>query len=495
MGIKRYFANKDNTITNAYTNNLLTRGTGSNMGASDILEAFVIHGQTSASIDAANAEQSRIIIQFPIDELTTDISNGVVPSSSLEYRLKLYNAPHAGTTPLSYSLKVEMLSQDWTEGRGLDMENYSDLGSSNWINRQIGSAWTNNGGQTHAGAINSSSYFFSLGTEDIDLDLNFAVSQWRSGAKSNYGLLLRNTDAAVSGTEGSFYTKKFFGRDSEYYFKRPVLEVRWDSGRKDNRGNFSVSSSALPDADNVNTLYLYNQSRGKLVNIPRIGTGVGETKNTLAVSIYSEKSNTATPITITDPNSGQLVTSVTGGILTENGIRHVSGTYTASLACTSTETILYDVWYSGSTQFYTGTFSPEQTSPLSLIYDTQYVTTITNLHSSYIKGQKPRLRVFARQKDWSPTIYTVATSEIVPTVINDAYYQLFRSIDNMEIIPFGTGSYNFTRLAYDVSGNYFDLDTSFLEPGYSYGIQFVYFLEGGYREQPEIFKFRVEEED
>ena len=65
----------------------------------------------------------------------------------------------------------------------------------------------------------------------------------------------------------------------------------------------------------------------------------------------------------------------------------------------------------------------------------------------------------------------------------------------MKIIPFGTGSYNFTRLAYDVSGNYFDLDTSFLEPGYLYGIQFVYHLQGDYREQPEIFKFRVEEEN
>ena len=36
MGIKRFYATKDNTITNAYANNLTTRGTGSNMGASDI---------------------------------------------------------------------------------------------------------------------------------------------------------------------------------------------------------------------------------------------------------------------------------------------------------------------------------------------------------------------------------------------------------------------------------------------------------------------------
>ena len=45
MAIKKYIAEKDNTITNAFESNLSTRGTGSNMGASDILEVFSIYGQ------------------------------------------------------------------------------------------------------------------------------------------------------------------------------------------------------------------------------------------------------------------------------------------------------------------------------------------------------------------------------------------------------------------------------------------------------------------
>ena len=59
MGIKRYYATQENTITNAFKDNLITRGTGSNMGASDILEVFVIHGQTGAAITAGNAERTR----------------------------------------------------------------------------------------------------------------------------------------------------------------------------------------------------------------------------------------------------------------------------------------------------------------------------------------------------------------------------------------------------------------------------------------------------
>ena len=38
MAIKRYIANADNTITNAYKEDFNTRGTGSNMGQADILK-------------------------------------------------------------------------------------------------------------------------------------------------------------------------------------------------------------------------------------------------------------------------------------------------------------------------------------------------------------------------------------------------------------------------------------------------------------------------
>ena len=111
MGIKKYYSNKDNTITNAFKASLITRGTGSNMGASDILETFVIHGQTSASIDAANAEQSRIIIQFPINSIQSDISSGILPSEtgSIKFHLNLYNAPHGSSTPEDFGKSIMIL--------------------------------------------------------------------------------------------------------------------------------------------------------------------------------------------------------------------------------------------------------------------------------------------------------------------------------------------------------------------------------------------------
>ena len=65
------------------------------------------------------------------------------------------------------------------------------------------------------------------------------------------------------------------------------------------------------------------------------------------------------------------------------------------------------------------------------MYDRVYLTTITNLDDSYAKGQKPRLRVFVRDKNWQPNIYTVANAA-VETTIEDAYYRIFRSIQSRD---------------------------------------------------------------
>ena len=155
MAIKKYFATKDNTITNAFKGNLTTRGTKANMGASDILETFVIHGQTSASLNtvtpsstnAVNAEQTRFIIQFPVSSIQSDITASLLPedTSSIKYMLNVYNAAHGESTPLSYSLDICMLNEPWNEGRGLDMDNYTDLGASNWLSASSGVLWTTTG--------------------------------------------------------------------------------------------------------------------------------------------------------------------------------------------------------------------------------------------------------------------------------------------------------------------------------------------------------------
>lgn len=490
MAIKRYFLTKDNTITNAFESNLITRGTGSNMGASDILETFVIHGQTSASIDATSAEQARVLLEFDMDALLSDISTGLVPSSSVEYRLKMFNAPHGNTTPLSYSLNLHMVNAAWTEGNGLDMDNYSDMGESNWLNSRDGTAWGITGSDYLTGEGYFTSSFLSGGLEDYDVNIDFAIDKWRSEENTNYGFVLKHTDPVISGTLGSYYTKKFFGRTSDFFLKRPYIEARWNSSRKDNRGSMIISSSLAGASDNLNNLYLYNSIRGQLKDIPGLEHG----SQYILVSFYSASAGVPTGSSLLVVNSsGDEVRNITGGLLVENG-SNVTGVYSCSFAFTSSFDTICDVWHSGSLQFFTGSYDPESLTAGELLYNDEYITSITNLQSKYFKTAKPTLRTFVRNKNWDPNIFTVATSDIKPTIIDSAYYRLYRTVDNMEIVPYGTGSSQETLMSYDVSGNYFDLDMNFLEPGYSYGLQFLYYINGQYKEQPEIFKFKVEEE-
>ena len=109
--------------------------------------------------------------------------------------------------------------------------------------------------------------------------------------------------------------------------------------------------------------------------------------------------------------------------------------------------------------------------------------------------ENARFRLFVREKGWKPNIYSKASTQIENTVVDSAYYKIYRTIDNYDVIPYGTGSTNHTKISYDVSGSYFDLDMNLLEKGYSYGIKVVYYLNGKYVEQPDTFKFRVDEHE
>ena len=103
MAIKRYLASKDNTITNAFKIDLLTRGTGSNMGASDILETFSIYGQQTTS----SAELSRILIEFPIEKISSDRGDNNIPASgSVKFYLRMFNARHSEQLPRNFTFHI-----------------------------------------------------------------------------------------------------------------------------------------------------------------------------------------------------------------------------------------------------------------------------------------------------------------------------------------------------------------------------------------------------
>ena len=209
--------------------------------------------------------------------------------------------------------------------------------------------------------------------------------------------------------------------------------------------------------------------------------------------------------------------NVTGGKIS-------TGIYTASLATTAAATPLtrlFDVWHDAglnsaadadgghvggfnSIQYKTGSITPKSFYTYNTNPSDKYVSSISNLRSTYSREETARFRLFIREKDWSPTIYSRATREIQPSILESASYSIYRIVDDQVIFPHGTASTGdtsrgaqktlHTMMSYDVSGNYFDFDISLLENGYSYGISLAYYNDaiGSWVEQPETFKFKVE---
>tara|TARA_R100000152_G_C6781727_1_gene216941 strand:- start:2902 stop:4476 length:1575 start_codon:yes stop_codon:yes gene_type:complete len=524
MSIKRYYADKDSTISNALKANLTTRATGSNMGDADILEVFSIYGQSTTS----SVELSRVLLEFPVEgtdvgEIKGDRQAGTIPASgSVSFYLKLYNAKHSQTLPVEPKFNIAALSQSWSEGTGLDMEEYKHEGTCNWLERTEATAWDEPGGLFHTAAYSAGNnlplYDTTLtnGHDDIEVEITSMVEEWIAGTKPNYGLAVYFTASQeaynsnssglnnytstgllhnLEGPRESYYTKKFFGRGSEFFFKRPIIEARWDSSLKDDRGNFYYSSSLADGPSNLNTLYLYNYVRGELQNIPALAAD-----NYIYVQIFSGSDDNTAPtgsaVNLCPVKQGSLWTTAENNLTYVTGGLHETGIYTASVCLTSSPTPLtkiFDVWQTANgLQLHTGSVLPNSLALNSDYPIPKYYSNISNLKPSYDSSEKARFRLYTRDENWNPTIYTVAKSAAESNVVESAYYKVFRVVDNLEVIPYGTGSDNHTKLSHDISGNYFDLDMSMLDSDYMYGIKFVYKINSEYKEQPEIFKFRVD---
>ena len=466
MSLKRYFATADNSITNAYKTNGLTRATDSNTGEADVLEVFANYGD----VVSGSMELSRILIQFDINKITQDIADEVIPSSGVKWYLKMYNTEHALTNPKDFSLDAHPLLESWEEGYGVDLDNHGDdivnFGSS-WTKRRPSTDWVDAGG-TYIEAT-SSSQTFTTGLEDLEIDVTQIVEYHLGLPIANYGFIIKFPDSAETGSI-SYYTKRFFARSSEFYYKRPHLEARWDASIKDDRGSFYASSSLAPADDNLNTLYLYNRIRGRLKDIPAVGTG------SIEVSLYDSI------------GGSQIGSTFTGS--------HVStGIYKCDVYAETTGSTIYDVWSSGSIQYHTGTIEVKNFEDDTIT--NKYILKISNAKNYYNNVGTQRFRLYTRPKDWSPTIYTVAKSKPETTIIPSASVEITRAIDGEMIIPHGTGSTQHTIMSYDVEGNYFDLDMTIFEPGYDYAMTFAFYNDDvkTWQDQGYKFRFKVREDE
>ena len=493
MSIKKFYATADTTITNAYKENLSTRATDSNMGLSDSLEIFFIHGQNpKPAVDADKLEEARILIKFDTDSIKSHYSNTF--PTDVKFILKLANAVHPFTLARNYDLKVYHLENPFVEGNGLDMESYKDEDVASWTNRAVATAWTTAGG-LEAGATEVASQRFDTGEENLEVDITGYIEDIFDGTiASDNGLVITMDGALTSGAqEQNFYTKKFFSRSSEFFFKRPVIEARKASFIGDARGKFYAKRKTKTQTQNTQRIYLYNSFEGARSNFTP-----PEGDEELYVRFYTDSERTTQATlneTESDPNT-EFRPTVNESV----GIYYVE-----VIADEPSVTKLYDQWYfaanggtavSDRTIVHEGEIRVIQNGSSTNAGEIDYRIDITNIKPSYSRDETAKFRLYTRAKDWNPTIYTVASKEVENLIVDKAYYKIVRLVDEETVIKYGIGTAGtnkeHTLISYDALGSYFDFDMSLLEKGYMYGIKVMFSINGELKEQPEIFKFRVD---
>ena len=482
-------ASKDTYITNKIINNKF-RATDANLGSAGTLDLFKLYNENTISGETNPIELTRLLIKFPISEITQMDTNGDIDinDSTFKCHVNLYDVYGGQTTPRNFRAILFPLAKDFDEGPGMDVVKFSDLGASNFITASI----SNGAAVTWAlpGAMKSGSLgesgldvfasgslqgpsgtsivslspaqLFESGKEDLAIDVTSIVSGTVSGQIPDKGFLI-----AFSGSYEkdnlSYFVKRFASRDAQVAALRPKMTVQFDDCVTDRHSNFvfNVTSS----------LYLINYQYGNLANI------VSDTAG-------SSLSGANCMVLKLESGSFKKTYNVSQAL---RGRHRVTGLYSASFAVSSFETLLYDqANLTGSIEFNaTWSNSSETITFLSSsliisraersLSNTQnqnnLLVSLLNVNDEYTAGEVVNIRVFAENRD-RPVRFVKSPYEKKSEIFDQMYYRVRDVIDGKILIDFDKIN-NSTKLSTDKDGMFFTFYTDSLPRGRIYAFDFL----------------------
>lgn len=235
--ILRLSASKDTILTNklVFGRNV----TGSNGGASEILQIFKL-AQGAMSGNKANT-----LIAFPTSSAFTAFSSSYA-TGSISWHLVMTNVETQNPNVGSFDVEIFPVERDWDEGKGHDLDFWTDRGYANWVYAKNGVTWTNQGGRPSAPSF-SATYHFEDGHENVDVDVTSMIGS------VPYGFWVGVSSTQVA-DNNDYYLKAFRSRQTHFPEYQPYLEARWN----DSTGSYSSSFIDVVDATGVLVGSIYN---------------------------------------------------------------------------------------------------------------------------------------------------------------------------------------------------------------------------------------------
>jgi len=481
-------ASKDTYITNKIINNAF-RAKDSNVGQAGTLDLFKLYNETTITGSTHQKEISRLLIKFDYDQIKLMQDNAKIDinDSSFKTSIKLHDVYGGQTTPRDYHIILFPLAQEFEEGSGYDVANYSDIESTNFITASInaGSVVTwNSPGAAKSGSLGDSNIdiivsgaiegpggtstislspmqYFETGIEDLEIDITKIVSASVTDQISNYGFLIAYS-GSYEDNSSSYFVKRFASRHAYNHTIRPKLIIQYDDSLHDYHEDmiFDVTSS----------LYLNNYHYDNLANI-------------LSGREASELINENCMVLKIESGSFKKTFNVSQAL---RGVNRLTGIYSSSFAISSFENLLRDhIVATGSLLFDEIWSSSDETvtylsSSLTIKSNQRYafnnyhqniLTTVTNLRSSYNSGDIVKLRVYSENRNRD-----IKFKKIPIAGKSQIYHNMHYRVKDFKtgdiIIPFDTKN-NSTRLSTDASGMYFEFYADSLTPGRLYVFEFL----------------------
>lgn len=480
-------ASKDTYITNKVINNSF-RATDANLGEAGSLDLFKLYNESTVSGETNPIENSRLLIKFPISEISQMHQEGLldISDSSFKCEIKLHDIYGGQTTPRKFRTILFPLSKSFDEGVGMDVVKFSDVDATNYITSSIingsAEAWNVAGAKASgslgdenidiivSGTLNPSvgaislspTQFFETGEEDLQIDVTTIVSGTVAGLIPDHGFLIA-LSGAYENNDRSYFVKRFASRNSQVTAIRPKMIVKFNDSLLDNHSDmiFNVTSS----------LYLNNYHRGVASNILSGAAATPLTgENCLVLKIES--------------GSFKKTFNVSQA---KRGDGRITGVYSSSFAISSFDSLLYrQANLTGSITFNEIWTNEQETvtylsSSLVVKKETRALTnsqnqnnllvSVLNLNSEYTPGEVIKLRVFAENRDKDIT-YVRRPLEKKSDIFNNMHYRVRDSLDGKLLFDFDLEN-NSTRLSTDADGMYFTFYTDSLPKGRLYHFEFL----------------------
>lgn len=464
--IARAFCDRDTTI--------FEKSITANAGGSPILQLSNIYNGIKLT-----KQFERVLIRFGLSSLTGNIvTTKKYPDprtdSTVTAYLYMFNAPHGDAQAKSFDLEVYPITQDWSEGDGLDLDELTQTGYANAVSAQSTVAWTTSGGTWQRDA-NSATQNFDTGEENLKVNITNLFKEWLDGNTANFGVLVKMTDLQEARTGSTSATsidyKKFYGRATNTR-KQPYIQLEWDGAVKDDRNFVPFNSTA--------NLFFFNIQNGQLTDLD----GTSAFPGNITLSGLSAGTAGATG-SVSAASWTALHTTLTAA-------RHEKGVYKINFTMPlsgNNYTQFKDRWYlsASPTANYTFDFtSIDPTSGYDNFVTSKYRVALKNLRTLYERGTVSRVRMNIKDDSLILTALTAGSTAVNNFIVTDGTVEIRElEADTIEIPA--------VKLSYDKNGNFFDLDTNNLYWGVAYKPVFKLNVRGEtfYYDDPKHWHFEI----